>query len=104
MPCGRWCTSLRDQKKKEKEKVLHLACLLLWFTDNDLNADGIRLNYLIATTSRFSITNAENTDLMSEAHSNSEMGAVLHELDYGMNLANFILDKHSLDLLLRGPV
>ena len=27
------------------------------------------------------------------------MGAVSHELDYGMDLANFILGKHSLDLL-----
>ena len=36
---------------------------------------------------------------MSEEHSKGEMGAVLCELDYGMDLANFILDKHSLDLL-----
>ena len=27
------------------------------------------------------------------------MGAVSRELDYGMDLANFILGKHSLDLL-----
>ena len=36
---------------------------------------------------------------MSEAQSEGEMGTVPHELDYGMDLANFILGKHSLDLL-----
>ena len=36
---------------------------------------------------------------MSEAHLEGEMGAVSRELDYGMDLANFILGKHSLDLL-----
>ena len=39
----------------------------------------------------------ENMDPMSEAHSEGEMGAVSRELDYGMDLANFILGKHSLD-------
>ena len=38
-------------------------------------------------------------DPTSEAHSEGEMGTVSHELDYGMDLANFILGKHSLDLL-----
>ena len=36
---------------------------------------------------------------MSGAHSESVMGAESCELDYGMDLANFILGKHSLDLL-----
>ena len=36
---------------------------------------------------------------MSEAHSEGESGTVSCELDYGMDLANFILGKHSLDLL-----
>ena len=36
---------------------------------------------------------------MSEAHLGGEMGAVSCKLDYGMDLANFILGKHSLDLL-----
>ena len=36
---------------------------------------------------------------MSGAHSEGEMGTVLREFDYGMDLANFILGKHSLDLL-----
>ena len=90
---------IQDNDKKRREKVLHHTCLLLWFADNDSNADGIRLNYLNATSSQSSITNAENTDLMSEAHSEGEMGAVSCELDYGMDLANFILGRHSLDLL-----
>ena len=51
------------------------------------------------TSSRYSVTNAENTNLTSEAHSEGVMGAVSCELDYGMDLANFILGKHSLDLL-----
>ena len=38
-------------------------------------------------------------NLMSEAHSEGEMGAVSRELDYRMDLANFIPGKHSLDLL-----
>ena len=82
---------VRDSDQKKREKVLHCAHLLLWFADNDSDADEIRLNYLTATSSRSSVTNAENTDLMSEAHSDSEMGAVSCELDYGMDLANFIL-------------
>ena len=86
-----------DQKKREK--VIHRARLLLWFADNDSNADGIRLNYLNATSSQSSVTYAENTNPMSEAHSEGEMGTVSCELDYGMDLANFILGKHSLDLL-----
>ena len=36
---------------------------------------------------------------MSEAHLEGVMGAVSCKLDYGMDLANFILGKHSLDLL-----
>ena len=88
-----------DSDQKKKEKVLHHARLLLWFANNDSDADGIRLNNLTTTSNRSSITNAENTDSMSEAHSDSEMGAVSCELDYGMDLANFILGKHSLDLL-----
>ena len=88
-----------DNDQKKREKVIHCARLLLWFADNDSNADGIRLNYLNATSSRSSITNAENTNPMSGAHSEGVMGAVLRELDYGMDLANFILGKHSLDLL-----
>ena len=88
-----------DSDQTKREKVLHHARLLLWFADNDLDADGIRLNYLTATSSRSSITNVENTDLTSETHSDSEMGAVSRKLDYGMHLANFILGKHSLDLL-----
>ena len=36
---------------------------------------------------------------MSEEHSEGEMGTVSCKLDYGMDLANFILGKHSLDLL-----
>ena len=90
---------VRDNDQKKREKVLHHACLLLWFADNDSNADGIRLNYLNTTSSRSSVTNAENMNPMSEAHSEGEKGTVSHELDYGMNLANFILGKHSLDLL-----
>ena len=90
---------VRDKDQKKREKVIHRAHLLLWFADNDSNADGIRFNYLNATSSQSSITNAENMYPMSEAHSEGEMGAVSHELDYGMDLANFILDKHSLDLL-----
>ena len=74
-------------------------CLLLWFANNDANTDGIRLNCLNVTSSRYSVTNAENKNPMSEACSEGVMGAVLRELDYGMDLANFILGKHSLDLL-----
>ena len=90
---------VRDNDQKKREKVLHHACLLLWFADNDSNADGIRLNYLNTTSSQSSVTNAENTNQMSEAHSEGEMGVVSCGLDYGMNLAYFILGKHSLDLL-----
>ena len=88
-----------DNDQKKKEKVLHCTRLLLWFADNDSNADGIRLNYLNATSSQSSVTNAENMNLVSEAHSEGEMGTVSRELDYGMDLANFILGKDSLDLL-----
>ena len=88
-----------DNDQTRREKVLHHARLLLWFADNDSNTDGIRLNYLNTTCSQSSVTNAENMDPMSEAHSEGEMGTVSHELDYGMDLANFILGKHSLDLL-----
>ena len=88
-----------DNDQKKREKVIHQARLLLWFANNDSNADGIRLNYLNATTSPSSITNAENMNLMSGAHSEGVMGAVSRELDYGMDLAHFILGKHSLDLL-----
>ena len=90
---------IQNNDQKRREKVLHHTRLLLWFADNDSNADGIRLNYLNATSNRSSITNAKNMDPMSEAHSEGEMGTVLHKLDYGMDLANFILGKHSLDLL-----
>ena len=90
---------VRDNNQKKREKVYHRTRLLLWFDDNDSNTDGIRLNYLNATSSRPSVSNAENTDPTSEAHSQGEMGTVSHELDYGMGLANFILGKHSLDLL-----
>ena len=90
---------VQDNDQKKREKVIHRTHLLLWFADNDSNADGIRLNYLNMTSSRSSITNAENTYPMGEAHSESEMSAVSRELDYGMDLANFILGKHSLDLL-----
>ena len=90
---------IQDNDQKKREKVLHHTRLLLWFADNDSNADRIRLNYLNVTSSRSSVTNAENMNLMSEAHSGGEMGTVLHELDYGFDLANFILGKHSLDLL-----
>ena len=51
-----------------------------------------------ATSSQSSITNAENMNPMSGAHLEGVMGAVSRELDYGMDLANFILGKHSLDL------
>ena len=88
-----------DNDQKKREKVIHHTHLLLWFADNDSNADGIRLNYLNVTSSWSSITNAENTYPMSEAHSEGEMGTVSCELHYGMDLANFILGKHSLDLL-----
>ena len=88
-----------DNDQKKREKVIHRAHLLLWFADNDANTDGIRLNYLNATSSRYSITNAENMNPTSEAHSEDVMGTVFRELDYGMDLANFILGKHSLDLL-----
>ena len=88
-----------DNDQKKREKVLHRTCLLLWFADNDSNTNGIRLNYLNMTSSRSSVTNAENTNLTSGAHSESVMGAVSCKLDYGMDLANFILGKHSLDLL-----
>ena len=88
-----------DNNQKKREKVIHCTCLLLWFANNDSNADGIRLNYLNTTSSRSSITNAENTKLTSGAHSEGVMEAVSRELDYGMDLANFILGKHSLDLL-----
>ena len=40
-----------DNDQKKREKVIHCARLLLWFADNDSNADGIRLNYLNATSS-----------------------------------------------------
>ena len=45
--------------------------------------------------------NAEKTNPTNETHSGGAMGTVLCELDYGMDLANFIdlLGKHSLDLL-----
>ena len=88
-----------DNDQKRREKVIHHAHLQLWFANNDSNADRIRLNYLNATSSRSSVTNAENTNPTSEAHSKGESGAVSCELDYGMDLANFILGKHSLDLL-----
>ena len=88
---------VRDSDQKKREKVLHRARLLLCFADNDSNADGIKLNYLNATSNQSSAMNAENTNLMSEAHSESEMGAVSCKLDYGMDLANFILGKHSLE-------
>ena len=90
---------VRDNDQKKREKVIYHACLLLWFADNDSNADRIRLNYLNVTSSRSSITNAENMNPTSEAHLEGEFGTVSHELDYGMDLANFILGKHSLDLL-----
>ena len=90
---------VRDNDQKKREKVIHRAHLLLWFAENDANTDGIRLNYLNVTSSQYSITNAENMNPMNEAHSEGVMGAVSRELDYGMDLANFILGKHSLDLL-----
>ena len=90
---------VRDNNQKKREKVIHCTCLLLWFADNDSNADGMRLNYLNTTSSQSSITNAENTKPTSGAHSEGVMGTVSCELDYGMDLANFILGKHSLDLL-----
>ena len=90
---------VRDNDQKKREKVIHYACLLLWFADNDSNADGLRLNYLNAISSRSSITNAENMNPTSGAHSEGVMGEVSHELDYGMDLANFTLGNHSLDLL-----
>ena len=40
-----------DNDQKKREKVLHHTHLLLWFADNDSNADGIRLNYLNVTSS-----------------------------------------------------
>ena len=76
---------VRDNDQKKREKVLRHARLLLWFADNDSNADGIRLNYLNVTSTRSSITNAENTNPMSESHSEGEMGAVSRKLDYGMD-------------------
>ena len=93
---------VQDNDQKKKEKVLHHTHLLLLFADNDSNADAIRLNYLNATSSQLSITNSENTNPTSEAHLGGEMGAVSREFDYGMDLANFILGKHSLDLLHTG--
>ena len=90
---------VQDNDQKKREKVIHCTRLLLWFVDNDSNADGIRLNYLNVTSSQSSVTNAENTNPMSGAHSEGIMGAVSRKLDYGMDLANFILGKHSLDLL-----
>ena len=51
------------------------------------------------TSSQYSVTNAENKDLTSEACSECGICTVSHELDYGMDLPNFILGKHSLDLL-----
>ena len=88
-----------DNNQKKREKVIHCARLLLWFANNDSNTDGIRFNYLNVTSSRSSVTNAENMNPTSEAHSEGELDAVSCELDYGMDLANFILGKHSLDLL-----
>ena len=70
---------VQDSDQKKREKVLHCACLLLWFIDNDSNADGIRLNYLNATSNQSSVTNADNTNSMSEAHSESAMGIVSQE-------------------------
>ena len=71
---------VRDNDQKKREKVIHCTHLLLWFADNDSNADGIRLNYLNVTTSRSSVTNAENMNPMSGAHSDGVMGAVSHEI------------------------
>ena len=48
-----------DKDQQKREKVINCTHLLLWFADNDSNADGIRLNYLNATSSRPSVTNAE---------------------------------------------
>ena len=90
---------VRDNDQKKREKVIHHAHLLLWFADNNSNADGIRLNYLNVTSSRSSITNAGNMNPTSGAHLEGVMGTVSCELDYGIDLANFILGKHSLDLL-----
>ena len=90
---------VQDNDQKKREKVLHHAHLLLWFADNDSNTDGIRLNYLNVTSNRSSVTNAENMNPTGEAHSGDEMGTVSCELDCGMDLVNFILGKHSLDLL-----
>ena len=42
---------VRDNDQKKREKVIHCKHLLLWFADNDANTDGIRLNYLNATSS-----------------------------------------------------
>ena len=88
---------ITTRRKERKSSTTHISCY--GFSDNDANTDGIRLNYLNATSSRHSVTNAENKNLMSEARSEGVMGAVLRELDYGTDLANFILGKHSLDLL-----
>ena len=97
--CAEWADGVPayvivwDNDQKKREKVIHCACLLLWFANNDSNADGIRLDYLNVTSSRSSVTNAENMNPMSGAHSEGVMGTVSHELDYGMDLANFILGK-----------
>ena len=42
---------VQDTDQKKKEKVIHRTHLLLWFADNDSNANGIRLIYLNVTSS-----------------------------------------------------
>ena len=89
----------RDSDKKQKEKVLHQARLLLWFAEPNSDTDCIRVNYVQVSSNQNSVFGKESTNLKSEKHSESGTGGVPRELDYGMDLAKFIPGRHSLDLL-----
>ena len=89
----------RDSDKKQQQKVLHRAHLLLWFADPQMDADSIRVNYVHVTSNRHSAQSTENNIPESERCSMVTKGEVPHELDYGMDLAKFMPGKHSLELL-----
>ena len=89
----------RDSDKKQKEKVLHQARLLLWFADPNSDNDCIRVNYVQVSSNRDSVIGKESTDPKSEKHSESGNGGVPRKLDCSMDLAKFIPGRHSLDLL-----
>ena len=87
-----------DKTPNAKPKVLHWVRLLLWFADSEANIDGIRVN-LVVPVDQISDTVTEEQNWVSPTDSANENGTVSCELDYGLNLAKFIIGKDPLKLL-----